>query len=166
VHLLVLFTRNKFVTLLRDVGDDLPVDIEHNRRLESTTTQLRQSEISHYSYSMCHNKNSSFNIYGLMYYLSGVKPGDTVVPGSYGAPICNKMMYSLLLKRNQLSYTAWVDSLNNRDDGRGKTYRSHQKHESLTLHDLFFTGHDLLGVSFIICLNSNLRRALTSQNTT
>jgi hypothetical protein len=79
--------KDKFTTLLRNVGDDLPVDIEHTRRLESTTTQLRQSEISHYSYSMCRNKKSSFNIYGLMYYLSGVKPGVTVVPGSFGAPM-------------------------------------------------------------------------------
>jgi hypothetical protein len=91
---------DKFATLLRNVGDDLPVDIEHSRRLEFTTTRLRQSEISHYSYSMFHIKNSSINIYGRMYYLSSVKPGVAVVPGSYGAPLCNEMMYSPLLKGN------------------------------------------------------------------
>jgi len=74
---------DKLTTLLQNVGGDSPVDIEHTRRLESTT-QLRQSEILNYCCSMRHNKNSSFNIYGLMYYLSGVKPGVTVVPSSYG----------------------------------------------------------------------------------
>jgi len=83
---------DKFTTLLRNVGDDLPVDIKHTWRLESTTTQLRQSEISNYSYSMYHSKNSNFNIYRLMYYISGVKCGVTVVPGSYGAPMCNKIL--------------------------------------------------------------------------
>jgi hypothetical protein len=35
-----------------------------------------------------------------------------------------------LTKEKQLSCTVWVESLNIRDDGRGKIYRSYQKHES------------------------------------
>jgi hypothetical protein len=39
----------------------------------------------------------------------------------------------------------------------GKTYRSCQKRESLSLRDLDATGRHLLGVSFITSLKSNLR---------
>jgi hypothetical protein len=84
-----------------------------------------------------HRTNSRINIYGLMYYLSGVKTGVTVVPGSYGVPLGNKMLYSLLLKRKQLSCTAWVDSRNTRDYGREKTNRSYQKHEPQALQTFF-----------------------------
>jgi len=45
----------------------------------------------------------------------------------------------------QLAHTAWVESLNIRDDGWEKTYRSCQKHESLSLHGLVSTGRHLLG---------------------
>ena len=34
------------------------------------------------------------------------------------------------------------------EDGRGKTYRSCQKHESLSLHGLLSTGRHLLGFFF------------------
>jgi hypothetical protein len=48
------------------------------------------------------------------------------------------MQKKKLLKRIQLTCTALVESVNTCDDDRGrKTYRSCQKHESLSLHDLF-----------------------------
>jgi hypothetical protein len=59
----------------------------------------------------------------------------------------------------QLTCTAWVESLNTRDDVKGNTYRSCQKHESLSLHD------HLLWVSFITSLEPNSCTALTIQNT-
>ena len=68
-------------------------------------------------------------------------------------------------KRMQLTCTAWVESLNTRDDGRGKTYRSCQKLESISLHDLS-TGRHLLGILFISSRKSNLCRTVTTQNTT
>jgi len=52
----------------------------------------------------------------------------------------------------QLTFTAWVESPNIRDDGRGKTNRSSQKHEALVTDRLFFTGRHLLDVSFFILL--------------
>jgi hypothetical protein len=54
-----------------------------------------------------------------------------------------KTMYCLLLKRMQLTFTAWVN-------------RSCQKHVSVSLHDLLYTGRNLLGVAFITSLKSNL----------
>jgi hypothetical protein len=66
----------------------------------------------------------------------------------------------------QLTCTAWVESLKTSDDGRGKTYRSCQKHQSLSQHELLSTGRHLLRVSFIIRLKSHLCTALTTQNTT
>ena len=71
-----------------------------------------------------------------------------------------------LVKRMQLTCTAWVESLNTRDDGRGKTYRSCQKLESISLHDLLSTGRHLLGMLFISSRKSNLCRTVTTQNTT
>jgi hypothetical protein len=56
-----------------------------------------------------------------------------------------------------LTYTPWVESGFTRDNGQGKTYRSCQKHESLSLHDV---------VSFITSLKSNPCTALTTQITT
>jgi len=38
-----------------------------------------------------------------------------------------------LLKRIYLTFTAWAVSLNTREHGLGKTYRSCQKHTSLSL---------------------------------
>jgi hypothetical protein len=43
-----------------------------------------------------------------------------------------------LLDILQWACTAWVEPLNTRDDGRGKAYRSWQKHDSLSPHDYFF----------------------------
>jgi hypothetical protein len=54
---------------------------------------------------------------------------------------------------------------NTRDDGQGKTYRSCQKHESVSLHDLLSTGRHLLDFSFITSLKSNLCTTLTTLNT-
>jgi len=65
----------------------------------------------------------------------------------------------------QLTGTAWVKSRITRDDGRCKTYRSRQKHESLSLHDLP-TGRHLLGDPFLTRLNWNACTALTTQNST
>ena len=62
--------------------------------------------------------------------------------------------------------TAWIESLNTHDKGREETYRSCQKHKSLSLHDLLYTGRHLLSVSFITSLKPNLCTALTTQNTT
>jgi hypothetical protein len=44
---------------------------------------------------------------------------------------------------------AWTDDL-------GKTYRSCQEHESLSLRDFLSTGHHFLVVSFITTLKSNV----------
>jgi len=55
--------------------------------------------------------------------------------------------------------------LNTRDDGRGKTYRCCQKHESLSLHDLRFTDRRLFGISFVTSLKPNLCTAVGIQNT-
>jgi hypothetical protein len=76
-----------------------------------------------------------------------------------------RYLYCILLKIMQLTCTAWVESLNIRDDGRRKTYRSCQKHESLSLHVLS-AGRHLLGVSLTASLKSNLCSALTTQTTT
>jgi hypothetical protein len=53
-----------------------------------------------------------------------------------------------------------------RQSGGGGTYRSYQKHESLSLHDLLSTGRHLIRVSFVTRLKSNLCAALNTQNTT
>jgi len=63
-----------------------------------------------------------------------------------------------LLKRIQLTFTAWARSLNTRDDGRGKTYRSCQKH-------LFTSQHDAV-IWFTTNLKSNLCTSLTKRDTT
>jgi len=72
--------------------------------------------------------------------------------------------YCLLPKRMQLTCTAWVESLNTRDVGRGKIYRSCQKHESLTAWCSFLTNtsRHLLCVPFVTSLKSNLWTALNT----
>jgi hypothetical protein len=47
------------------------------------------------------------------------------------------------------------------DRWMNESYRSCQKHESMSLHD-FSTGYHLLGVLFITCLKSNLCTARTT----
>jgi hypothetical protein len=50
----------------------------------------------------------------------------------------NMGKYRRLPRRMQLTYTAWVEFLNTPYDRRGKTYRSRQKHESLSLNEAVF----------------------------
>jgi len=42
----------------------------------------------------------------------------------------------LLYRRMQLTWTAWVQSVNHRDDCRANTYTSCQKHESVRMYGL------------------------------
>jgi hypothetical protein len=74
------------------------------------------------------------------------------------------MIYRRLVQRMQLVSPESVESLKARDDGREKTYRSIQKHESPSLHDLLYTGRHWLDLSFITSLKSNLCTVLTTQN--
>lgn len=55
--------------------------------------------------------------------------------------------------------------LNTRNDSWGTTYRCCQKHESLSLHDLCFTGRRLFAISFVTSLKLNLCTVLSIQNT-
>jgi hypothetical protein len=80
--------------------------------------------------------------------------------------VTKSVYYRILPKRMQLTCTAWLQSLNTHDDGRGKTYRSCQKHNSLSLHDLLSTGHHSLRIPFTTNVQPNLCPALTTQNTT
>ena len=57
---------------------------------------------------------------------------------------CTLKKYCPLLKKMQLTYTAWVEFLKICDDGRGRIYRFCQNSKSLTLHDLLSTGRYLL----------------------
>ena len=62
-----------------------------------------------------------------------------------------------LLEGMQLTYIVRAESLNTRDDGREETYRSCQKHNSITAWSRFLrnTGGHLLGVSFVTSLKSH-----------
>ena len=67
-----------------------------------------------------------------------------------------------LLKRMQLSCTAWVESLKTSEDGREK-HRDHvKKYAPLSLHDLS-TGRRLLGVAFVTSVKLNSCTPLTIQ---
>ena len=66
-----------------------------------------------------------------------------------------------------MTCTAWVESLDTRQDGRGKTYTSCQKHDALSLHDVVFLKNNhryLLGVSCRTSQKSNLYTALSTQS--
>jgi hypothetical protein len=70
---------------------------------------------------------------------------------SGGRPAANRLshgtaFYRPLLRGMQLTCTAWVESLNTWDDGRRKTYKACQQHQSLSLHDILRSGHHSLGV--------------------
>ena len=67
-------------------------------------------------------------------------------------------VYCLLLMRIQLTFAAWAESLNTRDDGRGKTYRSCQKHLFVSLHTAV--------ILFITIIKSILCTPLTKCDTT
>jgi hypothetical protein len=64
--------------------------------------------------------------------------------------------YCPLLKRMQMTCTAWVQSLNTRDDSQEKTYRWCQQHEFLSLHYLLPAGRHWWDVSCITILNVKL----------
>jgi hypothetical protein len=87
------------------------------------------------------------------------------LPLLVGTASCQQYHYCLLLKRMQLTCTAWVESLYTRDKGQGKNIQC-KEHESLSLYDLLSTGRYLLDVSFITILMSNLCTALTTYNST
>jgi len=75
--------------------------------------------------------------------------------------------YCPLFKGLKSTCTAWVQSLNIRDDGRGKkVYGPCQKHESLTLHGLLVITRHLLWDSFMTTIKPDLRKDLAAQNTT
>jgi hypothetical protein len=65
----------------------------------------------------------------------------------------------------QLICEVWVESLNTRDDIRGK-HTDRVKNIRLPLHYLLSTGRRFLGVSFITRINPNLCAGLTIHNTT
>jgi hypothetical protein len=65
-----------------------------------------------------------------------------------------------------MTFTAWVQFLNNCDDSRGTTYRFCRKHKFVSLLGIVSTGWRLLGVPFVTVLKSNLCTAVTTQNTT
>jgi hypothetical protein len=58
-------------------------------------------------------------------------------------------MQGYLLKRMQLTCTLRVEIPNICDGGRGKTYRSRKKCESLSPHDLPSNSRHLLDFSFV-----------------
>jgi len=66
-------------------------------------------------------------------------------------------VYCPLLKRIQLTFTVWLLSLNTRDNDRGKTNRSCQKHLFILLHDTV--------ILFTTNLKSNLCTPLNKRGT-
>src|SRR5215510_8484929 len=60
--------------------------------------------------------------------------------------------------------TAGVQSLNNRDGGRGKHINLVKNMSVLSLHDVFPTGRHILNVPFIINLKPNSCTAVTTHN--
>jgi len=56
-------------------------------------------------------------------------------------------MLSPLLKRMQLTCALWGEALNTHNDGQGKTYRSCQKHEALSMCDFFLKKQTLIAIS-------------------
>ena len=67
-------------------------------------------------------------------------------------------------QENAVDLQSLCSALNTRDGSRGTTYRCCQKHESLSLHDLRFTGRRLFRTSFETSLKPNLCIALSIQN--
>jgi len=64
-----------------------------------------------------------------------------------------------------LTRTGWVQSLDTREDIRGKTYRICQKQKSLLLREFLSTGRNVFDVLFTISLKQNITQALTTKNT-
>ena len=73
--------------------------------------------------------------------------------------------YCLLPKRMQLTLTAWTESLNSRDDGRGKTYRSCQKHWPIRPHDVFLNKYRSPFVRCFVCNKSKAKCMHISKHT-
>jgi len=69
-------------------------------------------------------------------------------------------------KRVQLRCKLRVGFLKSTTTVGAETNRSCQKHVSLLMHGHLSTGRHLVRVSFITSLKSNLRKALTTKNTT
>jgi hypothetical protein len=89
------------------------------------------------------------------------------LPINYKSPFLSKYFKTpSTVSLGHLACTAWVESLSTRYNGRGKLYRSCQKHHSLSLHDLLHTGRHLLRASFITSLKSHLCTPVTTYNTT
>ena len=68
-----------------------------------------------------------------------------------------------------VTWTAWVQSRNNSDDGPeggGRDIDLVKNVSILSLHDVFPTGRHLLNVSFVTNLKPNLYVAVTTHNTT
>ena len=78
-------------------------------------------------------------------------------------PVKSNILSSL--KRKHVICTAWVQSLNKRDDGREKHIDLAKNMSVLSLHDVLSTERHLLNVSFKTSLKSNLSTVVTTQNT-
>lgn len=80
--------------------------------------------------------------------------------------IVNRHLLLSLTQENAVTYTAWLETLRTRDEGREKMYRFCQKHRFLFLHDLIYTSSKLLSVSLITNLNSSVCTSMIKYNTT
>jgi len=87
--------------------------------------------------TMKHHAQKEFNIQLASHLL-------TCLPIDLQSNIANK--YCLLFKRMHLTCTAWVEFLNVGNGSRGRINISCQNIKHLPLHDLLFTGRDLLSV--------------------
>jgi hypothetical protein len=101
----------------------------------------------------------SLNVYyvGLLPYLSEKWTSKYQILTSIKFSIRNIVSYS-----RELSWPLQTGYSPSGDDDRGKTYRSCQKHQSLSLHNLP-TGRHLLEVLFISSLKSNICSANTAE---
>ena len=67
-----------------------------------------------------------------------------------------------------LAFTAWAEAFYTRHECRRKTYKFCHVHDTVSLHHVVFlanTCRHLLGVSFVTSCKSNLRTAVTIENT-
>jgi hypothetical protein len=85
---------------------------------------------------------------------------------TYGHYKARYSFYWSFLKRMYLTCTAWVESLDTPGNCRRENIQIISKIYASILRDLLITGRHLLGVLFVTSLKSNLRTALTTQNTT
>jgi hypothetical protein len=66
----------------------------------------------------------------------------------------------------QLTSTTWAQSIDARDEGRAKIYRPYTKHDSVSQHDLRFSGCHSLGVLLVTSLQPNLCTSPSTYSTT